>query len=166
MTFAFLRVQLEAIMTVQHAIRWTTVLAAAVLSSGCDLFQSDPDLQVSVSVNAASFAVGDVAEVLVVVTNTSGNERTVTGGGCLFGFQVFDAAGSFVAPHGICPAARFEEQISPGESVERRWNWSGFTGLEDPHWLLPGTYSVVGVLDADEAVIQSPAVSVELLPPI
>lgn len=139
--------------------------AVVMLATACNLFQSDLDLAVSVSVDPASFAVGDTTEIRVVVSNTSGDERTVTGSACLIGFQVFDSAGSFVAPHWVCAMILVEQRIPPGGSIQEHWTWTGWTGLEDPAWLSPGTYKVVGVLDANEAVVRSPERAIELLSP-
>jgi len=88
----------------------------------------------------------------------------------MFGFQVFDSIGAYVGPNRLC-AATARLIIGAGESHVQRVIWRPRTGLDDPEWLTPGSYTIVGVLDAveavleSEAVIYSPEVSVEILPP-
>ena len=150
-------------MKVQHALGCATVLAAAVLTGGCDSYPPDLDLHVSLSVSPTSFRVGDSTEYVVRLDNNSTLERTVTGNTCMFGFQVYDSTCAYVGPSGLC--VEMALHIAPGESIYDGGIWHARTGSENPEWLPPGRYTMVGVLDAVEVVLQSPEVSIEILPP-
>jgi len=139
--------------------------ALCVCLAGCTFFEPGVPLQVSVSVTPSVTVVGEQATVLVTVTNTSKRERTLVGSGCMTSFGVYDRTGMFVAPHVVCAAASFEVRIPPGGSYIDRTRWSGWTGLEDPEWLDPGEYTVVGFLEEGWSVKRSPEKQIRLLRP-
>lgn len=158
----------KELVTMRDSVRWASwvsVLTVGLLFSGCDLLESDLGLDVSVTVNPTVFAIHDSTEIIVRVHNVSSVERTVTGGGCLVDFHVFDSAGDFAAPYIVCGGALFHVSIPRYGTVEYKFFWDGLAGNTDPEWLSPGRYTVTGVLDSYEVVIHSTPVTIDLLPP-
>jgi hypothetical protein len=135
---------------------------AVLLSTACDVFSSEPVLQVLVTVDPPRFAVGDSSELTVTVVNRSGHRRRVSGGGCLISFQVLDAADNRVAPLWLCSAPLIQIDIERGGTLVNSITWRG-EAFSERSWLAPGSYRVFGVLDAVEALVVSSPVTVELL---
>jgi hypothetical protein len=159
---------------VQMSFRYMSLLAIAAPLAGCFLLTEPVDsLVLEVSVAPPAFRIGDSATVVVTLRNPTSDTIRYQTDGCPPRFAAYDAAGRQVAPAGIaCPDLHFLRELAAGEERVYRFTWLGEPwtnsrpqGRPYPsEFLVPGTYTVRGVLPLDSGQRLSGPITVQLLP--
>jgi hypothetical protein len=159
-------------------LRAIPLVALGIVGTACGILDSDPAVRVFAFVSRPAVVPGDTTTISVVVTNVGHNTVTISGGGCLFGFEVIDGSGRVVAP-GVrgCPDYLVIHRLLPGAALSQSFTWAGDRFDSEPTGdlrgsvtvrrtqLEPGEYGAVGVLSAQEMLVRSAPARVTLLSP-
>ena len=146
----------------------TLLLLGAALLGGCRSATgpSTAGLRVSISAPRAAVVQGDTLRFTVAVHNLAPRSVAVTGSGsCLVAFRVLDPGGRVVAASDrVCTLDLQSRRIPARGSLVRTFLWRGdqASGAAPLERVAPGTYDVVGVLNAGEGPRVSPPVSIRL----
>jgi len=122
----------------------TSVAIVVVLLAGC--LSLSPSELVDVTLSVSDTVVSEALPVVIDVaaTNRGDSDVTVSGYGCPQLYRVIDGNGSIVGPEGayclamVVPPAT----LSPGESIEFQYTWSGRGNSEFSAPLPTGEYEL------------------------